>query len=353
MSKLDLYIARTVIVAVGGALMIILGLTVVFALVDQLGELKKDYGFIDALKYVGWTLPARIYEQLGFSALVGCLVGLGSLAGTSELTVMRSAGVSIGRITWAVMKPIMLLILLGLGLAEFVIPKTNVIAESDKARALGELEASGLESGLWLKDSGEFVHFNAALPDGELYGVTRYHFGADRELEQVEFAERGHFDGKRWELENSRTTIFTGEHTESEVLPTTEWKAEISPELFALVVPLPADLSPRSLWAYGKFLDRKGEDSSRYWLQFWKKVLQPLTIASLVMVAISFIFGPLREVTTGLRVFTGLVVGLVFQFVQDMLGPSSLVFGFPPFLAVLLPILLCFGAGWYLLQRAR
>uniref|UniRef100_UPI00248FD6E7 LptF/LptG family permease n=1 Tax=Janibacter hoylei TaxID=364298 RepID=UPI00248FD6E7 len=70
MNKLDLYIARTVVIAVGGALMIILGLTVVFALVDQLGELKKDYGFVDALKYVAWTLPARIYEQLGFSALV-------------------------------------------------------------------------------------------------------------------------------------------------------------------------------------------------------------------------------------------------------------------------------------------
>jgi len=353
MLRLDLYIGRTVALAVGAVLLVILGLDIVFAIVDQLGEFKDGYGFAQAVQYVLWKLPARIYEQLGFSALVGCMVGLGTLAGTSELTVMRAAGVSIGRIAWAVMKPIILLILVGLALAEFVIPKTNVIAESNRARALGELEATGLESGLWLKDSGEFVHFNAALPDGDLYGVTRYQFGSDQELERVEFSERGQFEGDKWQLENSRATSFSAENTQSELLPTSRWNAEISPELFALIVPLPSDLSPRDLWTYGTFLDRKDEDSSRYWLQFWKKLLQPLTIASLVMVAISFIFGPLREVTTGLRVFTGIIVGIVFQTVQDMLGPSSLVFGFPPLLAVLVPIILCFAVGWLLLKRAR
>ncbi|WP_444885813.1 LPS export ABC transporter permease LptG [Microbulbifer sp. PSTR4-B] len=353
MYKLDMYIGRTIALAVFVVLLIILGLDIISAIIDQLGDLKRDYGFSQAIQYVMWRLPGRIYEQLGFSALVGCMVGLGTLAGTSELTVMRAAGVSIGRIAWAVMKPIILLIFIGLALAEFVIPKTNVIAENNKARALGELEASGLESGLWLKDSGEFVHFNAALPDGELYGVTRYHFADNRELQWVEFSERGQFQNEQWLLKNSRSTQFLGEDTQSKDLPTSVWKAEVSPELFALIVPLPSDLSPRNLWDYGTYLDRKGEDSGRYWLEFWKKILQPLTIASLVMVAISFIFGPLREVTTGLRVFTGIMVGIIFQTVQGILGPSSLVFGFPPLLAVLLPVLLCFGAGWLLLKRAR
>ncbi|MFC6634964.1 LPS export ABC transporter permease LptG [Microbulbifer taiwanensis] len=353
MLKLDIYIGRTVALAIGAVLLILLGLDVIFAMIDQLEEREGGYQFAQVIQYVGWTLPERLYEQLGFSALVGCMVGLGTLAGTSELTVMRAAGMSIGRIAWAVMKPVILLIVMGLGLAEFVIPQTNQVAESRKAMAMGELEAGGLEQGLWITDSGEFVHFNAALPGGELYGITRYRFGGDRELQRVEFSERGLFDGEQWILENSRTTSFTADKSMSEETQRSEWQTDISPDLFSLVVPLPSDLSPRNLWAYGKFLDRKGEDSGRYWLQFWKKLLQPLTIASLVMVAISFIFGPLREVTTGLRVFTGVIVGIVFQTLQDMLGPSSVVFGFPPFIAVLLPILLCFAVGWLLLKRAR
>lgn len=353
MGKLDMYIGRTVALAVLAVLLVLLGLDVVFAFIDQLDERDGNYQFAQVVEYVLWTMPDRVYEQLGFSALVGCMLGLGTLASTSELTVIRAAGVSIGRIAWAVMKPVLLLILLGLALAEFAIPITNQYAENRKAIALGDLEGGGLGQGLWMKDGEEFVHFNAALPGGQLYGITRYRFDEERELERVVFSERGEFTGDHWVLHNSRATTFTGERANSELETSSVWQSDISPNLFELVVPMPEDLSPRNLWSYAKFLDGKGQDASRYWLQFWKKLLLPLTIASLVMVAISFIFGPLREVTTGLRVFTGVIVGIVFQTVQDMLGPSSVVFGFPPFIAVLLPILMCFAVGWGLLKRAR
>ena len=353
MSKLDGYIGRTVTVSILAVLMVILGLDVISAIVDQLGELEEGYQFTNMLEYVLWTMPERMYSQLGFSALVGCMVGLGTLASTSELTVMRASGVSIGRIAWAVMKPVIAMIILGLLLAELVIPMTNQQANSLKAIAKGELEASGLEQGLWLHDGEEFVHFNAAMPGGTLFGITRYRFDAEHQLQRVVFSERGHFAGGQWELQNSRQTTLTPERAESSQDARSVWTSDISPDLFAMVVPLPSDLSPRNLWSYGKFLDRKGEESGRYWLAFWKKVLQPLTIAGLVMMAISFIFGPLREVTTGLRVFTGVIVGIVFQTMQDMLGPSSVVFGFPPFIAVMVPILASFLLGWLLLKRAR
>ena len=353
MSKLDGYIARTVTVSILAVLMVILGLDVISAIVDQLGELEGDYQFRNLLENVFWTLPDRIYGQLGFSALVGCMVGLGTLASTSELTVIRASGISIGRIAWAVMKPVIALIVIGLLLAELVIPVTNQEAASRKAIAKGELEALGLEQGLWLNDRGEFVHFNAALPGGTLFGITRYRFEDNLQLQRVVFSERGHYVDNQWEMQNSRQTTLTPERTESSHTARSIWESDISPDLFSLVVPMPSDLSPRSLWSYGKFLDRKGEESGRYWLAFWKKVLQPLTIAGLVMMAISFIFGPLREVTTGLRVFTGVIVGIVFQMLQDMLGPSSLVFGFSPFIAVLVPILASFLLGWLLLKRAR
>ncbi|MEX2962723.1 LPS export ABC transporter permease LptG [Microbulbifer sp. TYP-18] len=353
MRKLDAYIARTVAVAIAGVLLVIVGLDLTFAFLDELDDRKLDYQLGEVLQYVVWSIPGRVYEQLGFSALVGCLIGLGTLAGTSELTVMRAAGVSIGRIAWAVMKPVVVLIACGLLLAELVVPITSQTAENRKAVALGNLEGGGLEQGLWMRDGGEFVHFNAAMPDGELFGITRYRFGDKRELERVTFSEKARFLDEGWQLDNSRTTVFGEEAVRSESRAKSDWQTSVAPSLFSLIVPLPSDLSPRNLWSYANFLDRKAEDSSRYWLEFWKKILQPLTIASLVMVAISFIFGPLREVTTGLRVFSGVIVGIVFKTVQDMLGPSSLVYGFPPFIAVAVPILLCFALGWYLLRRAR
>jgi lipopolysaccharide export system permease protein len=46
------------------------------------------------------------------------------------------------------------------------------------------------------------------------------------------------------------------------------------------------------------------------------------------------------------------VIGVSFRIIQDMLGPFSLVFGFSPVLAVLLPVLFCVSVGLYLLRRS-
>jgi lipopolysaccharide export system permease protein len=114
----------------------------------------------------------------------------------------------------------------------------------------------------------------------------------------------------------------------------------------------PEALSITGLWSYIHYLGEQGLNNGRYWLAFWTKVLQPLVTAALVLMAISFIFGPLRSVTLGQRVFTGVLVGFVFRIVQDLLGPASLVFGFTPLLAVALPATVCALGGLWLLRRA-
>jgi lipopolysaccharide export system permease protein len=54
----------------------------------------------------------------------------------------------------------------------------------------------------------------------------------------------------------------------------------------------------------------------------------------------------------GFRVFTGLIVGLLFKYMQDLLGPTSIVFGFNPVLAILVPILINGAIGVWLMRRA-
>ena len=100
------------------------------------------------------------------------------------------------------------------------------------------------------------------------------------------------------------------------------------------------------------YLDEQQIDNGEYQLAFWRKVFQPLAGIALVLVAASFVFGPLREATTGYRVFMAVIVGIVFNTGQDLLGPSSLVFGFQPWLAILLPIVIYGLVGLFLLRRA-
>ena len=67
---------------------------------------------------------------------------------------------------------------------------------------------------------------------------------------------------------------------------------------------------------------------------------------------IAFVFGPLRQSTVGFRVFVGVLFGISFKLISDMLGPLSIVFEMPPMLAILAPIVVCFAIGLVLLRKA-
>jgi lipopolysaccharide export system permease protein len=290
--------------------------------------------------------------MLPMAALIGCLIGLGSLASSSELTIMRAAGVSIGRIVWAVMKPMLVLMVVGVLVGEYVAPLAENKAQAERSLALGSGDAQSGKHGMWHRQGDEFIHINTVQPQGLLYGVTRYRFDDQRHMLSASFARKAQYDGEHWQLSDVTTTVFHAERSEVVKAAEERWNVSLTPQLLSTVIVAPEALSISGLWGYIHYLADQGLNNGQYWLAFWVKVLQPLVTAALVLMAISFIFGPLRSVTLGQRVFTGVLVGFVFRIAQDLLGPSSLVFGFPPLLAVVLPAAICAVAGVWLLRRA-
>ncbi|MBV6822317.1 LPS export ABC transporter permease LptG [Pseudomonas sp. PD9R] len=352
MVKLDRYIGSSVFMAILAVLGIILGLATLFAFIDEMGEISDTYTLSDVASYVLLTAPRRLYDMLPMAALIGCLIGLGSLASNSELTIMRAAGVSIGRIVWAVMKPMLILMAVGVLIGEYVAPVTESTAAANRSLAQGSGDAQSAKHGLWHRQGDEFIHVNSVQPNGLLYGVTRYHFDKERHMLSASFAKRAEFEKDYWQLNDVTTTLFHEKSTEVVTTPSERWDVALSPQLLSTVVMAPESLSITGLWGYIHYLADQGLNNGRYWLAFWVKVLQPLVTAALVLMAISFIFGPLRSVTLGQRVFTGVLVGFTFRIAQDLLGPSSLVFGFSPLFAVLVPAGICALAGVWLLRRA-
>ncbi|MDX1757474.1 MAG: LPS export ABC transporter permease LptG [Marinobacter sp.] len=352
MRKLDNYVMRTV----GGAtllvMVVVLSLDLIFAFIGELDDAEADYQTLQALLYVFMTLPRRIYDYLPLGAFMGCLVGLGAMASSSELTVIRAAGVSIRRIVWSAMKPTLVVVVVGLLIGEYVAPPFERMAQSQKAVAQGASRNIASSGGIWHREGDTFIHLNAVEPNGVLHGVSLFEFSDRRAMEQATFAPRAIYQGDHWLLQNARITHFSDVATEREVRRELRWETGLSPEVLSVLIVKPENLSVSGLFTYASYLDDQELNSANYWLAFWKKVLMPLGTAVMVLVAISFIFGPLRSVTMGFRVFTGLIVGLLFKYMQDLLGPMSLVFGFNPVIAILVPIAINAVVGAVLMRRA-
>jgi len=358
MRQLDSYIARNVLMATLVVMVVIVGLDAIFTLVDELDNLKGNYKLVDALFFSGLRLPRRVYEYMPMACLIGCLAGLGSMAASSELTVMRAAGISINRIVLAVLKPMAVLMFVSLLLGEYVVPSLEKIAQAHKAVAQGASEAlSNKGKGYWHKEGSTVMRFNAVEPGGVLHGITRYEFaegdGAQtHELKRVVYAQRALYQRAYWQMENIVITHIEDNSVWQEKQSTGRWDTELTPEKLSVVIVSPRDMSISGLYQYASYLDEQGLNSDAYMLSFWRKVTQPLSTFALVILGISFIFGPLRSVTPGYRIFSGIIVGMVYKYAEELLSPASIVLGFEPVLASIIPILGSFTLGLLLLRKA-
>ena len=70
--------------------------------IDALAVYKDAAGEIEAMHLSNLTQD----EAIELGSVVGALIGLGSMASSNELTVMRAAGRSLVSILWGVLKPV-------------------------------------------------------------------------------------------------------------------------------------------------------------------------------------------------------------------------------------------------------
>lgn len=351
MGKFDWYVGKAVLTATLGVLLLLVGLDALTSVVDETDDMRDGYSFLNILVYVAYTLPRRIHEFVPFAALIGALIGLGRLAATSELTVMRAAGISMFRMAAMALKPALLFAAVGFSVGEFIAPHTEQLAMSYRALAQRSESAVAGRFGAWNRDGNTFVHVDAVQRGGVAYGVTLLSFDEERRLTKTLVAERATHAGDHWMLEQVNLTSLQAGETSVNEVTLWRWDTAITPQLLTLDVVEPETLPVMQLWPYAQFLKQQGMVFADIELAFWRKVLQPLATLGLVLVAMSFIFGPLRQGTMGARIFVGVIVGVVFRISQDFFGPASLIFGYDPLVAALVPISLCWLGGLWLLWR--
>lgn len=349
--RLDRYIARNVLGAVIVVQLVLLGLDLVISYINDLNDVEGDYGALQVLIYLLMRLPWRFYQYAPVAVLIGALIGLGSMASSNELTVMRAAGRSLARILWGVMKPIILVVIVVLLTAEYVSPRTEQFASAWRLEQMQGEGAVLVQRGGWQREGDSVYRFGAIRADDTVLDLTRYRFEG-RELRDATTAERAVWRNGQWQLEDVGITRFFEDRTEAEQLDEQPWQTQLTPAQLNRLLRDIDSQAPSELWAYARFLHEQGLQATQPLLYFWQKMLMPLTMASLVLVAASFVFGPLRSVAAGTRVFYGVIVGLSFKYLQDLLAPASTVFGFSPVWAVLLPTLISAGLGLYLLRRS-
>lgn len=350
---LDLYIGRTIISTTALVLVTFVGLSGIIKYVEQLRKVGRGtYDLLQALYFVLLSIPRDIEMFFPMAALLGALIGLGMLAASSELVVMQAAGFSKLDIGLSVLKtavPLMIIVTL---LGQWGAPQAQKMARDLRAISISGGSIVSTRSGVWARDANDFI-FIAKVDDERLYGMNMWRFDQNKELQSTIFAEQVDYDGNNtWTMSDVQITSFEDDvQITKESLPSYSWQTSLAPDKLAIVTVKPEELSLSGLYDYVSYLQASEQDASRYELAFWRKVTQPLSIAVMMLMALSFIFGPLRSVTMGARILSGVIAGFTFYISSEFFGPVSLVYQIPPVFGAVAPSIVFFCIALMLLRR--
>ncbi|MDN5666000.1 MAG: LPS export ABC transporter permease LptG [Psychrobacter sp.] len=374
------YVRRNALLAIIGAVVGLWALQLIFSYLSELDSLDDSYTMSEAIKYIFYRSPYFLEQFIPTGALLGAVVGLGLLANKSELVVMRAAGVSIYRIVGWVLQPALIFVLLALAINQFVLPHSNQLAKEINDEDSRSLVTSvrgywtvqprfeNAQDGSTKPAGSDILYIDYADVQGNIGEVKRWHLDNDGNLQTAIHAKDGQYVGRQaldsssgtpsgqyryeWQL-NDMTTLSINQGFESSqaVFASDTLSLPFAPESVYLLTRKAEDLSLTQLYEHRQFMRGQGNRSLEHELAFWQKLLSPLSILSLVIVACSFVFGSLRTHSLGLRIVVALLFGLLFSYVQDLVGFVSLATGFSPMLMVLLPIIGSALLGGYLIKR--
>lgn len=350
---LDLYIGRTIIATTSLVLATFVGLSAIIKYVEQLRKVGQgSYDLIQALFFVLLSIPRDIEMFFPMAALLGALIGLGMLASSSELVVMQASGFSKLDIGLSVLKtavPLMIAVTL---LGQWGAPQAQKMARDMRAFSTSGGKLLSVRAGVWARDANDFI-FIGKVEDDKLYGVNMWRFDANKKLDTVVYAKEADFLNKsHWLMKNVQVTDLKDDvQISKQSLDTYRWDTTLAPDKLAVVTVKPEELSLTGLYDYVTYLDASEQDSSRYELALWRKVTQPFSIAVMMLMALSFIFGPLRSVTMGARILSGVIAGFTFYISSEFFGPLSLVYEIPPAFGAIAPSIVFLTIAVLLLRR--
>ncbi len=351
MKILDRYLAAAVLQGTGVTFAVLLPLLGVVVLADESDQLGvNQYGLTELFAFTVLTLPRYGYQLFPIATLIGALVGLGMLASRSELVAMRAAGVSIRRIALGGLSGGLGLAVLALLLGEVVVPAAEqqalVLRSTLKTGQALQITASGL----WARDGAAVINIRSILPGALLQDIYLYEIDGTR-LRVAAHARQAQYRGGSWELEDIQRSHISDTGVEVEQIEQASWTSLLNPEVLKVIVVEPQLLPISGLIRTIDFLHQSQQDATSYELALWAKIVHPVLVLMMIFVALPVLFGTTRSTGLGLKIFLGVMIGVLFYLVSRTLAYLALLYSFSPMLAAWLPPLAFLGGAVLILRR--
>jgi lipopolysaccharide export system permease protein len=340
---------REVFVAVAAVTVAFVALFFFFDFVDELQAVGRDkalgYSAAQAVLYVALMAPSHIYELLPITVLIGTVLVMARLANSSEFTILRTSGLG----PWRALRLLLVMgacfVVLTFVVGDYVAPLADKTGQMLKARFEGRITLG--KTGAWMKERQPYSSFSVNVAelasDASMRGIRIFELNNRGEIVSLTEAQNGTFGpGDSWLLTDvKRTEFFAPDKGSAHALMTHQatfsWVNKLSAEMVSAAVLRPDRMATIDLFQYMRHLSANGQSAQKYEIQFWKKVFYPLSCLVMVMLALPFAYLHFRSGSTTSMVFGGVMAGISFVLLNNVLGDVGYLQGWQPWLTAALP----------------
>lgn len=334
------YLMRETIAAV---LLVLVAFLVLFSFFDLINELrdvgKAGYQFWHSLAFVVLGFPGLIYELIPIATLIGTLYALSTLARHSEITILRSSGLATGELLMSLFRVAGLFALITFVVGESLVPFSERLVQEIRIKATSKVIAQqGFETGVWVKDGRSFINIREVSPEGVLKKIRIYDFDQENALQSVTEADTATFQSSDgWGLNGVVRTVLEKEGARVERLDTADWHSAVNPDLLAVLMVSPERMSLFGLLNYTRHLIENRQKTERYEIAIWKKIVYPLAAFVMVSLALPFGYSHNRVGGVSLKIFAGVMLGILFYALNGLFSNLGTINAWPPFASATAP----------------
>ena len=355
MSILDRYIVRSVLGAVLLVMAVMLVLSGLVVFISQQGAIGVGhYTLVDASWFTMLNLPQQTYDLLPIAALIGSLIGLGTLASGSEIMVIRATGVSVARLAGAALIAAGLLMGIEAVIGEFVAPQLQEAANQQRVFTQYDTISFGGGTGAWVRDGNVILNVARQSGSRQFGGMQVFKLSPQHQLLSIGRAARATAAGHhRWLLDDYADSRFEGDRVIAHPPGQKVLTSNVTAGFLGFAVQDPEQMTLSSLWTLIGYLHANSLDAGQYVFAFWSRIARTVAIAFSVLLAVPFVLGSMRSAGAGARTMLGLAIGIAFFLLQRLIESGTIVFHLNPVILAWLPTVLLATVTLLLLASAR
>ncbi len=303
-----------------------------------------------------YSLPKIISLTFPMAMLLAALMAFNRMSANSEITAMKSGGLSFYRLAAPVFAMALAVSIFAVVFNEKVVPAASTayyrvvhyeIERNTKPRAQEHIIIKDVKDG-----NIERLTYARRFDeeDGRMIGVTVEEFEKDR-LIRVQHAEEGIWSQNAWVLKNGLIYDLSGAEGETRTLQFDKQVLPIqsSPKDIGREQKKEEEMTIRELKQHIAVLDRQSVSSKNYQVELHQRVAIPMACFVFALIGTPLGLQPQRASSS---IGFGLSIIVIFIYYAIMTVGTTLGQGgtIPPMLAAWMPNIIGTAAGWWLIR---